>query len=121
MLIARTVMIALTQSETMLKAGGFDFGDTLIYYRGTPLGWKSLYPNALARVAQGCHYPASTQCLAKASLILEEYNTRINPRTAESDSDIIIGRILKSWGLPASRHLIQRPTATPRQRRYQRA
>jgi putative hydrolase of the HAD superfamily len=36
---------------------------------------------------------------------LEEYNTRINPRTAEVSSDVIIGRVLESWGLSASQHL----------------
>lgn len=89
----------------MMKAIGFDFGETLIYYRGTPLSWKSLYPDALTFMARGCSYAATSECIGKASLILEEYNTRINSRIVEVGSDVIIGRVLESWGLPTSQHL----------------
>lgn len=96
----------MLQFEIMkAKAIGFDFGETLIYYRGTPLSWKSLYPDALTCVAHGCNYMATSECVNNASLILEEYNTRINPRTTEVSSDIIIGRVLESWGLSTSQHL----------------
>lgn len=88
-----------------MKAIGFDFGDTLIYYPGTPLSWKSLYPDALAAVASGCNYEVKNGCIEKASSILEAYNTRINPRSEEVVSDVIIGGILECWGVPHGVHL----------------
>lgn len=102
--LVRTSWLCAIEFEVM-KAIGFDFGETLIYYRGTPLSWKPLYPAALSVVARSCHYTASSACIDKASLILEEYNTRINPRTTEVSSDVIINRVLECWGLPASQHL----------------
>lgn len=91
----------------VMKAVGFDFGETLIYYQGTPLSWKSLYPEALTFMARGCNYRATSACVDKASSIsiLEEYNTRLYPRITEVSSDVIIGKILESWGLSTAQHL----------------
>lgn len=88
-----------------MKAIGFDLGETLIYYRDTPLSWKALYPEALSFMSSGCDYVPTSNCIEKASLILEEFNTRLNPRTTEVSSDLIIGKVLASWGLSTSHHL----------------
>jgi len=87
-----------------MKAVGFDLGDTLIFSKGIPLNWKSLYHDALSLAATACNCVISPERISNAAKILEEYNTRLNPRTVEVVSDEIIGRVLDSWGVSKSQY-----------------
>jgi putative hydrolase of the HAD superfamily len=88
------------RANLLVKAVGFDLGDTLVYYEGTPLNWKSLYPDALRHMAAGFRLEPSAHQIAAAEAILERYNTRIHPRTVEVSCDEIIAQILEAWSLP---------------------
>ncbi len=89
----------------MIRAIGFDVGDTLLYYADTPLDWASLYGDALAGVARACAASPSPAEISAACHILLEYNTRVRPRTNEVGADEIFSRVLHSWSLPPSKYL----------------
>src|SRR4051794_17264983 len=91
------------------KAVGFDLGETLLFYEGTPLNWAALYPGALEAVAKACRVAPSAQGKEKAIEILSRHNTRLVPRAHEVASDVILGSILISWGLDS---VLQLPVAT---------
>ena len=59
---------------------GFDLGDTLIFYRDTPLSWVTLYPAALRSVAAACAVSPAPEQITAAGEILSRYNTRLVPR-----------------------------------------
>lgn len=88
----------------MIRAIGFDLGETLLCY-GHPLDWSSLYSQALAAMAEACDVTPDTERLRDAADILRRYNTRLNPRTQEIRSDIILGQILAAWSLEPRRWL----------------
>lgn len=88
-----------------MRAVGFDLGGTLIDYQGIPLSWKSLYRQALLRVAEICKCQVTEDMISEADLLLSKYNTRLNPRIAEVSADVIFGEILLSWGLPKMQFL----------------
>ncbi|MDF2923557.1 MAG: hypothetical protein K0R57_2471 [Paenibacillaceae bacterium] len=82
-----------------MKAVGFDLGDTLIYYQNVPLSWKSLYKQALVKIAEELNVPYSNDLITRAENVLSFYNTRINPRDYEvTDTDIFIS-VLAEWGV----------------------
>jgi len=83
--------------KTKIRGVGFDLGDTLLFYRDTPLSWVSLYPEALRCVAKACKVaPASGQFDAAAQ-VLSRYNTRIVPRTNEVTAEEILSLVFRSW------------------------
>ena len=77
-------------------------GDTLVFYRDTPLNWAALYPDALRSVAAVCGFSPTTEQLAAAGQSLARYNTRIVPRTSEVRAEEILSSILRVWGIDAS-------------------
>ena len=84
-------------------AFGFDLGETLLTYAGTPLNWAELYPAALERVADAVGgtfvlTPAHTEA---ACLRLRAANTRLHPRAAEIRAETLFAGILHAWGEPA--------------------
>ena len=89
----------------MVRAIGFDVGDTLLFYADTPLDWSSHYGNALATVARACNVSPSSSELSAACQILSHYNTRIRPRTQEVAAEEIFSRILSAWSLQPTEHL----------------
>ena len=89
----------------MLRAIGFDVGDTLLFYVDTPLDWSSHYGDALATVGHACRVSPSSSELSAACQILSHYNTRIRPRTQEVAADEIFSLILSAWSLQAAEHL----------------
>lgn len=89
----------------MIKAVGFDLGDTLIGYKDVPSNWQGLYSEALLKVADACHIQLDSDGLHIAKEILCTYNTRINPRDAEVKADQIFTEILNAWGLEYSHYL----------------
>lgn len=90
--------------QRMIRAIGFDLGDTLLYYRDTPMSWVALYPEALTAVAKSCHTQPSPEQLARAKDILTQHNTRVVPRTREIPAETILGLILETWGLDPAQH-----------------
>jgi len=87
-------------------AAGFDLGETLIFYRDTPLNWATLYPDALAAMAEACRTQPTPEQFASATQILTQHNTRIVPRTLEIPAATILSAILEAWQLEPAIHLI---------------
>ncbi len=81
----------------MIRAVGFDLGDTLLFYEDIPLNWASLYPPALRAVAQACAILPTEGQLRAACDLLRRFNTRVHPRTNEVAAEDIFGPLLKSW------------------------
>jgi putative hydrolase of the HAD superfamily len=84
----------------MIKAIGFDLGDTLIEYKDVPLNWQHLYVSALQEVAAACHFMPNDELLESGCSTLAKYNTRINYREHEVKADTIFSEILQSWDIP---------------------
>lgn len=82
-----------------VKAVGFDLGDTLLFYRGIPLSWESLYAQALSSVAKACGTAPTAEQLLAAEAILRRYNTRLFPRALEVRADDIFYEVLSAWHL----------------------
>ena len=82
----------------MVKAIGFDLGETLVAYQGTKLSWRDHYTDALREVATACGATPSEADLARASEKLGEFNTRENPRTTEVTSFQIFEAVSACWG-----------------------
>jgi putative hydrolase of the HAD superfamily len=87
-----------------IRAVGFDLGDTLLFYRDTPLSWVALYPDALAAVAKSCEIQPTAAQLERAKEILTQHNTRVVPRTQEIPAETILGSILEAWELDPAKH-----------------
>jgi putative hydrolase of the HAD superfamily len=85
-----------------VRAIGFDLGETLIFYQGTPLSWVALYPDALGRVAEVCGVAPAPEQFAAAAQVLARYNTRLVPRSYEVPAEEILSLVLCSWGLEAT-------------------
>jgi putative hydrolase of the HAD superfamily len=77
----------------MIKAIGFDLGDTLIY-SGQPLGWSKNYRNALERGFIKINKVPTDLDYSVCIEILTKYNTRINPRENEISSAQIFNEIM---------------------------
>ena len=84
-----------------IAAVGFDLGETLLFYRDTPLSWTTLYEPALAQVARACGLEPTLAQVAAGCEILRRHNTRIVPREREVPSDEILAAILAAWQTPA--------------------
>ncbi|MGI9088349.1 MAG: HAD family hydrolase [Chthoniobacterales bacterium] len=89
----------------MIRAIGFDVGDTLLYYADTPLNWSSLYGDALAAVARACAVSLTPAEFSAACQILLGYNTRVRPRRNEIAADEIFSHVPLSWSLAPAEHL----------------
>ena len=88
----------------MIRAVGFDLGDTLLFYRDTPMSWVTLYPDALAAVAKRCLAQPTPEQFERATEILTQHNTRVVPRTREIPAETILGLILEAWELDPDQH-----------------
>lgn len=89
----------------MIRAIGFDLGDTLLSYRDTPMSWVALYPEALTAVAKSCQAQPTADQLDRAMEILTQHNTRVVPRTEEIPAEKIFYSILKAWALDPNQHI----------------
>ena len=87
-------------ARNALRAIGFDLGETLVHYAGLPLNWQSLYPQALARVAEVCGHNVTKSDTILGEQVLIQYNTRLHPRQEEVSAGRILGEVLAAWGLP---------------------
>ena len=89
----------------MIRAIGFDLGDTLLFYQDTPMSWVAFYPDALAAVAKSCQAQPSPEQIARAKEILTQHNTRVVPRTHEVPAEVIFASILEDWALDPHQHV----------------
>lgn len=89
----------------MIRAVGFDLGDTLLFYRDTPMSWVVMYPDALAAVAKSCKAEPAIEQLSRAKEILTQHNTRVVPRTHEVPAETIFTLILEAWAVDPRNHL----------------
>jgi putative hydrolase of the HAD superfamily len=80
-----------------IRGVGFDLGETLLFYRDTPLNWASLYSEALRCVANSYNLQPTPKQFADAEQVLTRYNTRIVPRTHEVPAEEILSLVLRSW------------------------
>jgi putative hydrolase of the HAD superfamily len=76
-----------------IKAIGFDLGDTLVY-SGQPLNWSNNYKNALEKGFYSINRMPTEYDYKNCIKILSKYNTRINPRENEINSDQIFNEIM---------------------------
>lgn len=80
-----------------MRAFGVDLGETLVAY-GMPLNWKAYYRAGLMEIGK-CYLQALGESeLQRGKIILERYNTRLNPRDTEVSSDVIFREIFDAWG-----------------------
>lgn len=82
----------------MYKAIVFDIGETLVRYN-IPLNWSLLSKPALECVAKHCDMVLSDEDIKSAQIVLNKYNTRLNPREYEVSSDDIFSEIIKCWNI----------------------
>ncbi len=80
-----------------IKAIGFDIGGTLVNYN-KPLNWSTSYDDAIKFMCNKNDIELTLQKLEKAKLVLEKYNTRVNPREKEVSSQTIFEEIFDEWG-----------------------
>lgn len=90
--------------QRTIHSVGFDLGDTLLFYRDTPMSWVGLYPEALAAVATICKAQPTAEQFERAKEILAQHNTRVVPRTREIPAETILGLILEAWELDPAKH-----------------
>lgn len=88
-----------------MKAIGFDLGRTLVGYQNIPLSWESLYEEALKDVLIKCDLKFDSNKIDIGKVILSKYNTRINYREIEVNSDLIFSEILDNWDVNKYKYL----------------
>lgn len=79
-----------------IKAIGFDIGGTLVNYN-KPLNWSASYRDAIKFMCEKNNIEFTEEKFEDARLVLQKYNTRVNPREEEVTSDVIFGEIFKQW------------------------
>ncbi len=81
-----------------IKAVAFDLGHTIISY-GNPLNWQELYGDALANVLRAIDEEVDPNKIGNGGAVLLTYNTRVNSREYEIDSDTIFRKLFGEWGV----------------------
>jgi len=81
-----------------MKAVLFDFGNTLASSK-LPLNWQEFYRESLIKVLDFLGINADTQKLQTGEHVLLKYNTRVNPREYEVNSETIFQELFKGWGI----------------------
>lgn len=84
----------------VIRAVGFDLGNTLVEYEGVPLSWQSLYRAALADAARALGRDINASEARAAEEVLARYNTRLHPREHEVSYRQIFGEVLSAWDMP---------------------
>jgi putative hydrolase of the HAD superfamily len=86
--------------QKMIKAVGFDYGNTLTW-SGMPLNWKDFYREALTAALKAADVNITPEKLQAGEKVLFKYNTRVNRRDWEVNSDIVFTELFASWGIAA--------------------
>ena len=82
----------------MIKAVGFDYGNTLTD-SGMPLNWQQFHPEALTAALQTAGSAITSENLLAGEKILLKYNTRVNNRDWEVTSDTVFKELFAAWGI----------------------
>lgn len=77
----------------VIRAVGFDLGDTLIEYEGVPLNWSMYYCDALKLAFGKIDRIYANDVYRACESVLLKYNTRVNPRDVEYSAAQIFGEI----------------------------
>jgi putative hydrolase of the HAD superfamily len=89
-----------------MKAIAFDLGNTLLSSQ-VPLNWQVFYKEAFTHMIKKTNLQINLTVINKGEKILSKYNTRLNPREYEVDSNTIFTEILREWGLNEDKMLIK--------------
>ena len=87
-----------------MKAVVFDFGGTLAT-NGLPASWECLYRDALVSVLQALGLEFNSDNIETGKKVLLKYNTRVNDREVEVDSDTIFKELFQRWGVKETTQL----------------
>jgi putative hydrolase of the HAD superfamily len=82
----------------VIRAVGFDLGETLIFFDGVPLSWQAHYREALIAVADACDLRPGEEHFREAEAVLARHNGRLNPRTIEITTEDVFGGVLGAFG-----------------------
>ncbi len=82
----------------MIKAVGFDYGNTLTS-SGMPMNWKDFYREALMASLAATDSGINPDKLAAGEKILFKYNTRVNARDWEVTSETVFTELFAAWGI----------------------
>jgi putative hydrolase of the HAD superfamily len=85
----------------MIKAVAFDLGNTLTT-SPFPLNWQNSYRNAIIEIMRSIGFEINDDRISKAEGILLKYNTRVNPREYEVNSDVVFSELFINWGVSDS-------------------
>jgi len=86
----------------VIRAVGFDLGETLVEYEGVPLNWQREYPIALNAVAALWTDCLGASQMAAGTAVLERFNTRLTRRASEVDHTVVFGDLLTAMDAPAT-------------------
>jgi putative hydrolase of the HAD superfamily len=81
------------------KAVLFDLGFTLVSYEDTPFDWQVMYRDGLAKVLQAIGTEVNPNTIQNGEKVLLKYNTRVNSREYEVDSDTIFSDLFSGLGI----------------------
>lgn len=75
----------------------FDFGGTLLEYKGMPLNWSEYYQQGFENVSKSLGFNASELEILKSVDIMKAYNPRFSGREEEIAPEIIFRDAIKNW------------------------
>ena len=90
----------MTREMPPVRGLFFDLGDTLYAYQDVPLSWDEHYRPALTAAVSSCGLVASEASMDRAVGVLNEFNTRTNPREIEYNSEYIFAKLLEALNIP---------------------
>jgi len=85
----------------MMKAIGFDYGNTLLDTQ-LRFNFKDYYHEVISAILQGINAEVNPKRIQSGEAVLLKYNTRVNPREYEVDSNTIFSELFREWGITGS-------------------
>jgi len=95
---ASAAKLSERNEQKMIKAVGFDYGNTLTD-SGMPLNWQQFHPEALTAALAATDSGINQDKLGAGEKILFKYNTRVNNRDWEVTSDTVFKELFAAWGI----------------------
>ena len=83
--------------EKMIKAVVFDFGGTLMEYKGMPLNWEEFYYNGFQNAGKVNCLKLTDEEISGAVDILKSYNPRNSGRENEIAPEVIFSDAISGW------------------------
>jgi putative hydrolase of the HAD superfamily len=85
----------------MIKAIGFDYGNTLLDTK-LRYNFKDYYDEVIKSVLQEVKAEVNSRRIQIGKDVLLKYNTRVNPREYEVESNTIFSELFHEWGISDS-------------------